>query len=197
MDMVRGADRGQSGLDRLLYFAVVVLLVVAAVPHVFGVYGGSQAPADAADDLDPGAGTADLRVLGVRGALEDGEVSRLTVVVALAGDGSLDLAGTAVGLFGDGAAHLLPGNAQARPGVGGTYAIRTGGPDADGTTLTGPVARGRLVFDLDGGSGPGSVGRLAAGESVTVRLLLADGRAVTRTVTVPDPLPERRPVPLG
>lgn len=189
--------RGQSGLDKLLFFLLAVVAIVFLAPHVLGLAG-----VDVRAPPEPGTAFAsdadvdhDLYVLGVRGEAIDGSgtsVGAVRVYVApVPGREPVDLTeGSAVWIH-DGVYDLAPAGASVA-GYDGSYLPTA--PDGSGTVriLEGSTDRAVLTFDVgtDDVAGVGEFGeRLEPGDTVTVTILTARGEAVTRELTIPEDLP--------
>jgi len=180
--------RGQSGLDRLLLFVVLVVALVLIAPTVLGVAGIDVRP----DDTDEVA-TADhdLSILAARGEAVDaqsGTVGAVRLVVSpQPGREPVDLSeGTAVWI-GEETFDLSPVGAGSGDGQYGVTGVDGGGPVLESAT-----DRGSLRFDLgsdDVADVPEFGDRLMAGETATVVLVTPTGETVARQVSVPSDPP--------
>jgi len=180
--------RGQSGLDRLLLFVVLVVALVVVAPYILDLAGVDVRP-------DGGDGTAtpdhDLSILAARGDAVDaqsGTVGAVRLVVSpQPGREPVDLReGTAVWI-GDESFDLSPVGATSGDGQYGVTAVDGGGPVLESAT-----DRGSLRFDLgsdDVADVPEFGDRLRAGETATVVLVTPSGETVARQVHVPSDLP--------
>ena len=181
-------SRGQSGIDRLLFFIVGVVLLVAVLPFVLQ-FAGTPVRGPAATG-DAGSDATELRILAVQGAdvKNDGSIGSLRVVVTgTGGADTFNLQSATLIYSADRAYHLFATSGNANGD--GVFRASADGPDAEDAAITGPLARGVFTVDLGSNEVPRipSVGqRLRPGQQVTVTVIAPGGAAVTRNVTVPE-----------
>jgi len=187
----KSRTRGQSGLDRLLLFVVLVIVLVVVAPTLLGFAGVDVRP-DGTGQAAPAE--HDLTILAARGGAVDersGTVGAVRLVVSpQPGREPVDLSqGTAVWI-GEETVDLVPvgtGSGDAD----GQYGVTGGG--GEGPVLQSPTDRGVLQFDLgtdDVAEVPEFGDRLEPGETATVVLVTPAGETISRQVRVPRELPD-------
>lgn len=181
------ADRGQSGLDRLLLFVVAVIALLFVAPHVLGLAGIDvrEAPAGSAEPTSD----ADLAILAARGdaVAADGSVGVVRLVVSPnPGRTPVDLSDGMAMWAGTRSYYLAPAESGGE-GFDGTYAVA--GAGGASPVLDEPTARGVIRLDLgtDDVAEASEFGRrLSPGETATVTLVTPSGEAITRELRVPE-----------
>lgn len=188
-------DRGQSGLDRLVLFVLLLVAILLVAPPALE-FGGI-------DVREPQTGTpvpVELTVIGAEGtAIDDGRSSVGTVRVVLANTGQpdVDMSEFTVTWVGNGTHTLVPAGSD-REGDG-EFTVGRLDDEQSGTVLSSVDERGVLEFDLgtDDVEGIEPFGqRLRPGERVTVTLTTSDGMSETKVLLVPDRLPANGSVSL-
>jgi len=179
-------SRGQTDVDRLLYFIAGIVVLLAVVPAAFGAAGVDVrngtllAGAESESDTD---GVRILSALGTDFAEDRSSLGVVEVVVTTRGDSTVDLSEATVSWEGNGQYELTPRDVD----VGkGSFAI-------DGEAVLGErTDRAILRFDLgtDDLSTVGRFGeRLEPGDTVRLSVVTAEGTRTSERLGVPQPLP--------
>jgi hypothetical protein len=178
-------DRAQSGLDRLMLFVLVLIVVVAAIPFVLGL-GGVDVRAPQNDTAETANQPTDLVVLGATGEATTDGVGVVRVVVTKNGTGETIDAASVVGTWTDGGAYTLTSDGATANGSA-VYGLSVDGPSDSGTRLAATGDRATYTFDLGGDDVDGvpEFGReLRPGETVTLSLTTPAGKTTEVTIVV-------------
>ncbi|MFC7135102.1 MULTISPECIES: hypothetical protein [Salinibaculum] len=197
------STRGQSGLDRLLAFVVVAVVLVAVLPTVLGVAGIDVRQDDgvAAEQPTPTPEPASLQVLNVSGTTgpENRSVEAVRITLTKVGSSAPVDAAALTATWADQGTYYLTAGQQEERSDGAFGVSVTHVSDADGLVLAETGDRATLTFDVgadDVADVPAFGSALAAGESADIILATADGETTTVSVEVPDSLAGKRVVGL-
>lgn len=190
--MAPRARRGQTDVDRLLYFIAAVVALLLVVPPAFGAAGvdlrdGTLLPEESEDDED---GVRILSAIGTDVAEDRSSLGVVELVITTRGESTVDLSEATVTWEGDQQYELTP------PDVG----VGQGSFTVEGDTVLGEATdRAILRFDLgtddiDGADRFGE--RLEPGDTVRVSVVTDDGVRTSRTLRAPDPFPSGAAVSL-
>lgn len=193
-----GNTRGQSGLDRLVIFVLLLVAVVFVTPFVLGLGGIDVQGADTNESaLTPTNSDRDagVFVLEASGETRDSSVTVVRVVVTKDGSGRpIDAGRLSATWIGNGSYTLAANESGTR--ADGTFGVTGSG---NGTVLNQSGDRATLVFDLgtDDVDGVEEFGRpLSGGEAVTLLLATESGETTTVTLHVPGSLDDGETVAL-
>jgi len=196
---MQDAQRGQSGLDRLLVFVITAVVIVAVLPTVLGFAGIDVRPPET-ETPEPTRATptpepASLQVLNVSGETggpENETIGVVRVTVTKAGSSaSVDAADVTATWARDDVSTLVAAVTD-RGATDGTFGVEISRiSNSSGLVLAETGDRATLTFDLGDDDVPdvaefGTV--LAPNESVDVVLATGAGETTTVSIEVPDSL---------
>lgn len=190
-------NRAQSGLDRLLVFVVIAIIVVAVLPTVLGFAGIDVRPAETnttgqtPSTPDP-ATLQVLNVSGDTGSTESGRIGVVRITVTKVGSSAaVDVADVTV-TWANGGVYTLVASGTDQGAADGAFGVEiTRISNASGLVLAATGDRATLTFDLgedDAPDVPEFGTALAPNASVDVILATGAGETTTVSVEVPDSL---------
>lgn len=199
-------SRGQSGLDRLLGFVLVVAVLVALLPTILGFVGVDVRPDDlpgTEPETTPTPEPATLQVLAGSGnttekGIESVGVVQLTVTKVGSRD-SIDLANASVTWVGTEKVYYLAPTGKSNLNTNRRFAVSVTHVGSGGETVLNQTGdRATLTFDLgtdDVADLPEFGERLRPGDTVEIQFSTGEGTTTNHTITVP-PLGDKTVVSL-
>jgi archaellin len=196
---MQDAQRGQSGLDRLLVFVITAVVIVAVLPTVLGFAGidvrppGTETPEPTRATPTPEPASLQvLNVSGETGGPENETIGVVRVTVTKVGSSaSVDAADVTATWARDDVSTLVAAVTD-RGATDGTFGVEISRiSNSSGLVLAETGDRATLTFDLGDDDVPdvaefGTV--LAPNESVDVVLATGAGETTTVSIEVPDSL---------
>lgn len=177
--------RGQVGIGTLIVFIALVLVAAIAAGVLINTAGFLQSQAEATGQESTDQVSNNLNVVSTSAQVADGatEIQKADITVSLSpGSDSIDLSSATIELIGTGGTVTMD---QGSPLDANTFTTEGLGDLSAGTTI---LEEGEDQIQVTIDLSLTSIGAMAEGDEIELRINTADGAQQVTVLTAPDPL---------